>query len=121
MTIIDAIHLKRLLDRGLLTSEPFPKNHGWEDGVRIGKPTEIDGNFIPEHSYKFMRVETNAPTVVLYARDNDWIVFAQDFNPTKGPGDFQNVWSSLEEAIDDILDFYFGDPARMQAKAEAMK
>lgn len=36
-----------------------------------------------------------------------------------GPGDFLNEWNSPEEAVQDILDFYFGNPDRMEMKAKA--
>ncbi|MBZ0189091.1 MAG: hypothetical protein K8F91_22795, partial [Candidatus Obscuribacterales bacterium] len=47
-----------------------------------------------------------------------WIVRGQEHIPTPGPGDFENEWSTPEEAIKDILEFYFGDPGRMNLKAE---
>ena len=116
--MIQTEHLDLLHKKGLITSTPFPKEHGWENGIRIGKPSNVTGNYIPNHSYKFMGQETDAPTIVLFAKDNKWIVLAQDFNPTKGPGDFKNVWNTLEEALEDILEFYFGDPSRMMDKAK---
>jgi len=48
-----------------------------------------------------------------------WFVLAEDYCPAPGPGDFVDEWTSPDEAVKDILDFYFGDPQRMKAKADA--
>ena len=33
-------------------------------------------------------------------------------------GDFLNTWDTPEEAVQDILDYYLGNPERMQVKAD---
>lgn len=45
-----------------------------------------------------------------------WIVYAVDCAGGMGPADFVDIWDTPEEAIADIKDFYFGDPARMNLK-----
>jgi hypothetical protein len=34
--------------------------------------------------------------------------------PGPGPGDFTREFETLDEAISDILAYYFGDPVRME-------
>jgi hypothetical protein len=51
--------------------------------------------------------------------DGKSIVYSVDYIPDPGPGDFVNEWNSIDEALEDILDFFFGDPSRMQLKPEA--
>lgn len=126
MLTIDQQYVHRLREAGLFVSEPYPKGHGWEHGVRIGKPSTKPGNSIPGYDAAYITIgdapeppEMDAPMVVLYSTGESWIVHSQECAPKLGPGDFQDVWPSLEEAVKDILDFYFGDSKRMQAKAEA--
>lgn len=125
---IDQQYLQRLREAGLFISEPYPDGHGWGHGVRIGKPSTKPGNSIPGYDAAYITIgdapeppEMDAPMVVLYSTGVAWIVHSQECAPKLGPGDFQNVWPSPDEAVNDILDFYFGDPQRMQAKAEARK
>ena len=51
----------------------------------------------------------------IFANDR-WQVHGQDCAGGLGPADFINEWQTPEEAVKDILDFYFGDPKRMQKK-----
>lgn len=48
-----------------------------------------------------------------------WVVTVHDYIPGPGPGDFRNEWDTPEEAVTDILDFFFGDQTRMNVKREA--
>lgn len=122
---INTSFLQHLLDRGLYVSQPYPQDHGWSRGVRIGKPSNVEGNHIPGYEASFIVIgdmesppEMDAPMVALFRKDNKWIVHSQESTPKMGIGDFQNIWETPEEAIEDILDFYFGDPTRMNAKAK---
>ncbi len=121
MVAIEKKYLQILEDSGLFVSKPYPEGHGWEHGVVVGKPTSIQGNYIEEYSTGYGDIDMNAPTLVFHANPDAWIVLAQNFVPTLGPGDFQNSWDTPDEAVEDILDFYFGDSSRMQAKAKAFK
>lgn len=49
---------------------------------------------------------------------NRWQVDGQDCAGGMGPANFIDEWQTAEEAIKDILDFYFGDPTRMKRKAD---
>jgi len=48
-------------------------------------------------------------------------VTSHDYVPGPGPGDFVNEWNTAEEAVADILDFYFGSSVRMDIKGKAAK
>lgn len=126
MAMIDDKYLQRLKEAGLYISEPFPEGHGWEHGVRIGKPVTTPGNSIPDYDDGYITIgsksveppEIDSPIVIFYHKGNSWVVHSQECVPDPGPGDFQNVWNTPEEALDDIIDFFFGDPERMRRKAE---
>ncbi len=125
MSIIPDRYLKQLINSGLFVSEPFPEGHVWEHGVRVGKPTAAKGNLIPGYEAGYVTMgdeveppEMDAPYVVLFSKGKEWFVRAQECIPKPGHGDFTNVWTTADEAVQDILDFYFGDPARMLLKAE---
>lgn len=42
----------------------------------------------------------------------------QDCSGGMGPADFVDEWSDADNAIKDILDFFFGEPVRMNRKAD---
>ncbi len=119
MKAIEERYLQRLKTAGLFICPPFPDEHPWEHGVRVGKPTTTAGNSIPNYETAFEGVDIDAPSVVLYSDGQYWHVYAQDHTPTPGPGDFKNQWSTPDEAVDDILDLFLGDPERMSRKAAA--
>lgn len=113
MTIITDSILRRLQAAGLHVTNPFPDGHAWEHGVRIGKPASIPGNTVSNLKFKCDGITVDAPTLVLYSDGKVWIVELQDKCPDPGPGDFQNIWNTEEDAAEDILDYYFGNSARM--------
>lgn len=121
--------LERLKSAGLYVSRPYSSSHGFPDGVRIGKPAATPGNSLAGYHAGFAVVgedaetppKMDAPMVVLYCDGTKWIVYAQDSVPHPGPADFINQWPTPDQAVDDILAFYFGDAARMRIKAESKK
>lgn len=121
-------HLQKLRSHGLFVSEPRASDSCYPDGVLVGKPLTTAGNCIPGYSTAYVisledneEISFNAPRLWLYGHCGVWVVLGQDYSPVPGPGDFLDEWSSPEEAVEDILAFYFGDPKRMQAKAMARK
>ncbi len=113
--------IERLLKSGLFVSDPFPAGHYWEEGVIVGKPTATKGNFIPEFKFGFEEIDMDAPDVVLFTDGYSWYVVAQEGVPGPAEGDFTNKWASEDEAVEDILEYYFGSPDRMKAKEIARK
>lgn len=116
--------IERLRSAGLFVSEPWPSDHVWPNNVLVGKPVGVPGNSIPGFSTGFGisdRVEFDGPPARFWFNGEVWLVLAEEYCPGPGPGDFLDEWNTPEEAVEDILNFYFGDPARMQAKADARK
>jgi hypothetical protein len=119
--------LDRLRSAGLYVSDGYPTNHSMAGGVIVGKPKSTPGNCIPGSDYNFAPavheepLKFDAPTVTLFETENVWGVEAVDYVPGPGPADFVDEWNSIDEAVSDILDFYTGNPSRMQAKAAARK
>ena len=66
------------------------------------------------------QVEFDAPPVRLFG--DAWRgFFCGRIRAWQGPGDFVSEWDSVDEAVDDIIDFFLGDPERMNAKVVARK
>jgi hypothetical protein len=118
--------LARLTARGLKV-EAW-REYGWatdkEFQFRIEKPTGVRGNSIPDvdvwmgfksHDDR----KSDAPRLWLFADGANWVVLLHDYVPGPGPGDFRHVHARLEDAVGDVWDYYFGDPARMQARWRA--
>lgn len=121
MKSLDKKFIEKLQQSGLFVSNPFPSGHYWEDGVIVGKPTRTKGNSIAGFKFGVDDIEMDAPDVILFSDGNHWYVVAQEGVPAPAEGDFTNKWRSADEAVDDILDFYFGSPDRMQSKENARK
>jgi hypothetical protein len=63
--------------------------------------------------------EFDAPALWLFAEKATWVVKLHEYTPGPGPGDFHHTYDELPEAIEDVLDYYFGNPDRMQEKWRA--
>jgi hypothetical protein len=58
--------------------------------------------------------QSDAPQAWIYpSSDQGWYFLVSVFTPGPGPGDFQNKHKNLGDAVSDVLDYYFGDPSRM--------
>ncbi len=112
-------YLEQLRERGLLTSGPFSPRHSLAHAFWIHKPAATKGNSVPDYRMGFVTgdetIPCDAPSILLRPEDGKWAVWMQEGIPGMRPGDFKNHWDTEQEAIDDILDFYFGNPERMAA------
>jgi len=120
--MIEEQYLEQLRSAGLFVSHPIPAFSG---GYWICKPTTTMGNNAPGLEFGFISLEPeppcpeiDAPMLKFIFRNEEWIVDGQDCAGGMGPADFIDKWATPEEAVKDILDFYFGDPSRMRKKAE---
>ena len=88
------------------------------DGIRVAKPKSTPGNALPTEYTMTIGGETaiDAPILELYTNGASWFVKSHDNVPGPGPGDFTNEWSTVDEALSDIFDFFFDSPNRMEAK-----
>jgi len=116
LVVIPAAYLDRLRNAGLLVSEPFLSSHrAFPDGHIVGKPQSVGGNAIAgfECYWGDAHILLDAPTLFLHADSGHWVVTADEYAPGPGLGDFVHVWPSADQAIADILDFFFSDSARI--------
>ncbi|MBS1954922.1 MAG: hypothetical protein JST89_12090 [Cyanobacteria bacterium SZAS-4] len=125
---IPAEYLKKLTECGLWHSKPMGCFGG---GVWIVKPSSSKGNKIPDYEPSGLvfiddggeavpeQPDSDAPMLSLSpdTQDNKWVVLGVDGVGGMSAADFVTIWDTLDEAIEDIKDFYFGDPTRMSAKA----
>ena len=119
--------LDELRAKGLLVLAGFEPDHiAYPNGYWVGKPTSIPGNTCPRGEELFVgdldddnRPIIDAPILVLYSKDERYFVELRECFTNPGLGDFVNEWPTIDEAIADIFDYYFGDSTRMDAKRKA--
>ncbi len=121
MLEIEEKYLQQLRDRNLYVSTPFSKGRTLEGSVWVAKPTSIQGNCISGYNGAVGEIPIDAPAVLLRPTTEGWVVLNQDHIPELGPGDFKNVWQTEQEAIDDIIAFYFGNSERMDLINQRLK
>jgi len=114
-----------LQSRGLLVGDPFPEGHiAWPLGRSIGKPMSKGGNSLPEYECHWSigdgeEVIVDAPVTQLHFSEGFWHVTVHEYVPGPGPGDFVHSHSTIDLAVQDIIDYYFGDPSRIRVKLES--
>lgn len=122
MKPIDPKYIERLRSSGLFVSPPLDTFSG---GAWVVKPSTTKGHHIPEFSSGYIALDdepvppdTDAPMIAFYEQGGKWVVNGKrTTGKDLAPGDFINEWKTPDEAVEDILDFYFGDSARMILKA----
>lgn len=112
-------YLDQLRAADLRVSQVFDDEHPFMPScVRIVKPAHVQGNSLPDRSTDCGGgMVTDAPTLSFFHKDGRWYVNCHEYRPGPGPGDFHNEWETPEEAVSDILAFFFGDPSRVNAKS----
>jgi len=122
MALIPEKYLDQLRAAGLLVSDPYVSEHiAFPDGVSIAKPVSVPGHSLSDIEGEWGSDGTaiSYPGLYFHRDVEKWVVTSHDYIPGPGPGDFIDNWDTAEEAVADILDFYFGSPARMDVKREA--
>jgi hypothetical protein len=121
--VIPEKYLNQLHEMGLLTSSPVSV---FANGVYVMKPVATVGNNIAGYKTGLASfgdggevdcVDCDATALRFIHCDGIWQVNGMDSCGGIAPADFINEWSTAEEAVQDIRDFFFGDPTRMNAKA----
>lgn len=122
MPFIDEKYLDELRAAGLHVSDPI---QAFGNGVWVCKPVSTPGHTVPNFTGGYVSLgddapcpDLDAPMLKFFLLDGKWQVHGQDCVGKLGPDDFINEWTSPEDAVKDILDFFFGDPARMKLKAD---
>jgi len=123
---VDPKYLDILREAGLFVSPPRSLFDG--EWYWIVKPTTASGNSVAGRSSGFISFykdiqcpDTDAPMLKLCYGSGKWQVDGISHAGGMGPGDFVTYWGNPEDALDDILDFYFGDPRRMNLKNRTMR
>jgi hypothetical protein len=104
----------KIKNAGLLVASIDPDTK-FGNGYSIAKPKYTAGNARENYEFEFGSEEIvcDAPGVTLYPNEQGWGIEVWDWVPGPGPGDFQQFFSSIDEAVLAILDYYFGDPLLM--------
>lgn len=125
MAKLPAEELERLQSASLFVCDFNPPPRARVRNVLlIAKPTSVNGNFIQGHESIVGSPEkwtnTDAPFLKLFHFDHRW--FVESGNPITGfdDADFHTTWSCPCQAVEDVLQFFFGDSSRMQAKEREM-
>lgn len=108
--------VQRLVDKGLLVGPEHGLRGPWPERSRIvTKPREASGNCRPGDRTSWWPDGPicDAPHLVLAPVLMGWTVECNQYVPGPGPGDFLHYWATLDEALDDIEDFYFAKPSRV--------
>lgn len=91
-------------------------------GVSETQTNEIASDDKQESSYADSAIQvigsTDSPSAWLYPTFEKWTFFIGQYVPGPGPGDFANEHENLKDAVDDVLDYYFGNPERMDPYSE---
>lgn len=124
---------QRMLDSGLILRH-YSETHVIANGMMIIKPGGIAGNYITDFegstlvSYtdggRSESAPTDAPNLYLLfsAPESRWLVMCAELSyGGRGPGHFEHLWETESEAVDDVLDYFFGESDRMREIAEHMK
>lgn len=108
--------IRETIDLGLYLArqESGPFRHGYI----VCKPDTTKGNTRPGYKCgvgdREDTTQTDAPVGWIYPDpDGTWNFQFSMYVPGPGPGDFLNNHPSLQEAITDLRDYYFGNPAGM--------
>lgn len=110
-----SIEFDRLKKVGLLVkSNPFGRH---SVSYFISKPASILGN-TRKNCRRFVtigseKIVCDAPSTKFFLEGDKWVFSLHELAPGPGPGDFELFFSDIETAVDSIIDYYFGDPGRM--------
>ena len=106
----------------ILTSQGLVVNVWNDSRWHVMKPNEVRGNFVDGYKKNIfgenLEVITvlNSPISDIYMNKGRYYFSVWDIVPGPGPGDFSNEFDSLDDCLQDILDYYFGDSRRMDEK-----
>ncbi len=109
--------LERIRNSGLIVSRTaFGKSSTSYD---ICKPISVSGNTRKNYQMSILidsgKIRCDAPITTLSFKENVWIFYLGEWPPGPGRGDFELTFPTLKTAVDSILDYYFGDPSRMNS------
>ena len=108
--------IHKLRESGLfIDDEPdFVEDHvAFPNGYIVIKPSSVKGNSLPDYEAWYddhdgKEKPSDAPRIVIYPKSNLWHVAVSEYVPGPGPGDFDNDFQSEVEAVENILNYFFG-------------
>lgn len=111
--------VSELKKQGLLVQ--FQETGPFANGYIIAKPKSTLGNKREDSEFVLNittevgrdKILCDGPSTRLYPKDGKWIFELWEFMPGPGPGDFRVEFASITDAVSAILDYYFGDPSKM--------
>ncbi len=106
--------IQKLEKTGLLVL-PFGSISPFPNGYSIAKPTSVLGNTRKDCECLFGndKIPCDAPVANIYPKENKWVFEISEWIPGPAIGDFQHLFGSIDDAVLSILDYYFGNPSRM--------
>lgn len=112
--MLEQTAIDKLVDSNLLVCA-YDKNSPYSGGYSICKPKSVIGNKRTEYEVYCGDEEIlcDAPCTSLYPQNGRWIVEVWEFIPGPGLGDFQLAFDQIDDAVSSIIDYYFGNPLRM--------
>ncbi len=118
MSEVDAV--KKLKSAGLFINA-LGTNKPCENGYTIAKPKQARGNtrknwevlIAVKGGLKWNKVRCDTPISYLYPKNNKWIFRVGEFTSAVEPGDFEEEFASINDAVPAVLDYYFGNPSKM--------
>jgi hypothetical protein len=98
-----------------LIVDPYGEIGPFSGGYLIAKPESVPGNRRQNYETYLGSEEIlcDAPCTRIYPKDGKWIFELWEWVPGPGPGDFQEEYLSINDTVPAILDYYFGDPNKM--------
>ncbi|WP_156820192.1 hypothetical protein [Synechococcus sp. PCC 7336] len=114
--MFDETKINILREAGLLVS---PISEGpYKGGYSIAKPEKVQGNNRTGYQgyYGPEQILTDAPCSRLLIENRKLLFSVREYVPGPGPGDFQEEFEDIELCLKSILDYYFGDPTRMNPR-----
>lgn len=105
----------RMRERGVhVTDKPFfPEQHvAYPYGYIVIKPVAAGGNSIPGHISHFTDIKgtdshSDMPAIKLYKEGLNWKISVHEYAPGPGPGDFDLVCGMEDQAVNEILHYFF--------------
>jgi len=91
----------------------FPSGHvGTPSGYTVILPAKNGGNRGYDIEFYFTDASgadaiTYMPSVVIWGDGSVWHTTVHEYTPGPGPGDFNHVHTSLDEAFSDLMSYFF--------------
>ena len=88
------------------------------------KPAAAGGNSIPGNISHFTDIKgteshSDMPGIKLYKKNLNWKISVHEYAPGPGPGDFDLVCGTEDQAVNEILHYFFDQNEWVEAASEA--